>query len=135
MHRPYFQLKKKSHEDQSDFNQRPKTEYLVLILKSYSLEYRSAINQGHNIRYLVLGKGRQSDDGEEQAHNVADEVDGQQDVDDVLLGLFDLRAVGLCARAHGCTKTCLSTSTAKNARNANKQYQRPPNIASYMSSR
>ena len=87
------------------------------------------------MKYLVLGKGRQSDDGEKQAHDVAEEVDGQQDVDDVLLGLFDLRAVGLCARAYGCTKTCLSTSTAKTAKKSNKQYQRPPNIASYMSSR
>ena len=92
--------------------------YLVLIFKSYSLDdqIERSTNQGHNMKYLVLGKGRQSDDGEKQAHDVAEEVDGQQDVDDVLLGLFDLRAVGLCARAYGCTKTCLSTSTAKTAK-------------------
>ena len=42
-----FSIKKKLHVDQSDFNQRHKTEYLVLIFKSYSLDDRSAINQGH----------------------------------------------------------------------------------------
>ena len=111
--------------------------YLVLIFKRYLLQHQieRSTNQEHNIKYLVLGKGRESNDGEEQAHDVAEEVDRQQDVDYVLLGLFDLRAVGLCARAHGCTKTCLSTSTKKNAKKSNKQYQRPPNTASYMSSR
>ena len=39
-----FSIFKKSHEDQSDFNQRHKPEYLVLILESYSLEDRGAIS-------------------------------------------------------------------------------------------